>query len=527
MYAYQRKTAGASAGDTQFATPSDELRIAVTFNRPGKSDGPTKFSAPLSLSSAMEFKPDPMTVDRAIHQLSQLGFRPTRRGELSVSVRGTRALFEQTFGTKLSEVQLDPKHNYAFRSLYYPAPGAPWSMPSELEQVLDDAYIQWPHIYMARKAKARTGKSAAKTAMTGRIKRASTMAGAVAGLPSVKPPDVDFFHLTVPDGLTGLLNVDQVHKAGITGKGVRVAMIDTGFAHSHPYFVSKGYKTSVDLAPHASNDATDPNGHGTGESANMLAVAPDITFIGIKLDNDEDSRNGASLLEGFQQALLHNPQIISCSIGFDLRKPDFTQMSELPNNMAALEAEIQAAIAKGIIVVFSAGNGHFSFPGMMPNVISAGGVFVDRDGNRQASDYASAFHSLIYPGRSVPDFCGLVGMLPNATYIGLPVPPASQIDRDESSDGDGTAPDDGWGIFSGTSAAAPQLAGVCALLVQKNPGLSPSDAKAILRRTAISVATGSANPTSGIDNVGESASTGDTGATGAGLVDAFSAFRQL
>ena len=527
MYAYQRKAAGASAGDTQFATPSDELRIAVTFNRPGKSDGPTKFSPPLSLSSALEFKPDPMTVDRAIHLLSQLGFRPTRRGQLSASVRGTRALFERTFGTKLSEVQLDPKLNYAFRSLYYPAQGAPWSMPSELEQVLDDAYIQWPHIYMGRKAKARTGKPAAKTVATGRIKRATTMAGAVAGLPSVKPPDVDFFHLDVPDGVTGLLNVDKVHKAGVTGKGVRVAMIDTGFAHSHPYFVSKGYKTSVDLAPHASNDATDPNGHGTGESANMLAVAPDITFIGIKLGNDEDSGNGASLLEGFQQALLHNPQIISCSIGFDLRKPDFTQMSELPNNMAALEAEIQAAIAKGIIVIFSAGNGHFSFPGMMPNVISAGGVFVDRDGNRQASDYASAFHSQIYPGRSVPDFCGLVGMLPNAAYIGLPVPPGSQIDRDESSDGDGTAPDDGWGVFSGTSAAAPQLAGVCALLVQKNPGLSPSDAKAILRRTAISVATGSANPTSGIDNVGESANTGDTGATGAGLVDAFAAFRQL
>ena len=520
MYAYQRKATGASAGNSQLATPSDELRIAVTFNRPGKSDGPTKFSPPLSLSSAMEFKPDPMTVDRAVHHLSQLGFRPTRRGQLSVSVRGTRALFERTFGTKLSEVQLDPKLNYAFCSLYYPAQGAPWSMPPELAQVLDDAYIQWPHIYMGRKAKARDGKPAAR-------KRASTMAGTLAGLPAVKPPDVDFFHLNVPDGVTGLLNVDKVHKAGITGKGVRVAMIDTGFAHSHPYFVSKGYKTSVDLAPHASNDATDPNGHGTGESANMLAVAPDITFIGIKLENDEDSRNGASLLEGFQQALLHNPQIISCSIGFDLRKADFTQMSELPNNMAALEAEIQAAIAKGIIVVFSAGNGHFSFPGMMPNVICSGGVFVDRDGSRQASDYASAFQSLIYPGRSVPDFCGLVGMLPNAAYIGLPVPPGSQIDRDESSDGDGTAPDDGWGIFSGTSAAAPQLAGVCALLIQKNPGLSPSDAKAILRRTAISVPTGSANPTSGIDNIGEPASTGDTGATGAGLVDAFAAFQQL
>jgi subtilisin family serine protease len=233
------------------------------------------------------------------------------------------------------------------------------------------------------------------------------------------------------------------------------------------------------------------------------------------------------MLEGFQQALVHNPHIISLSMGFDLRADDGTQLSVLPNNMAALEAEIQAAIARGIIVVFSAGNGHFSFPGMMPNVISAGGVFVDGDGGMQASDYASAFQSKIYPGRSVPDFCGLVGMLPNASYIELPVPAGSEMDREQSQAGDGTTPDDGWGLFSGTSAAAPQLAGVCALLLQKHPGLSPSDAKAILRRTARSVTNGAANPTSSDDNIGEPASTADTGAAGAGLIDAFAAVQQL
>jgi hypothetical protein len=90
----------------------------VTFKRSDGAEGPTKFSAPLSMSSAMEFRPDPMTVDLAVHHLSQLGFRPTRRGTLSVSVRGTRALFERTFGTQLSEVRLDPKYNYAFLSLY-------------------------------------------------------------------------------------------------------------------------------------------------------------------------------------------------------------------------------------------------------------------------------------------------------------------------------------------------------------------------------------------------------------------------
>jgi Subtilase family len=530
MYAYRRATQ--SPRDERFALPSDELRIAITFQRQGGTIGPTKFLPPLSVSSARNFTPDPLLVDRAIYRLSELGFQPTQRGKLSVSVRATRQLFEQTFGTRLDEVRLDPKLDYAFQSFYYPPQGVPWSMPADLAEVIDDAYIQWPHIYMASRPPALRKTRRSKQGAAKRTRRRVQASAAAGTAISLNPPHLEYYHLDIPGGVTRLLNVDQVHQAGTTGKGVRVAMVDTGFAHNHPYFVSRGYKSSVDLAPHALNDATDPNGHGTGESANLFAVAPDVTFIGIKVDNDTDPRHGASMLEGIQQALLHDPQIISLSMGYDLRAPDGTQSNELPGSMAALEAEIQAAVGKGIIVVFSAGNGHFSFPGMMPDVISAGGVFVDHDDAMQASNYASAFHSKIYPGRSVPDFCGLVGMLPHASYISLPVPSGSEIDRetsqpDDGQPGDGTAPDDGWGVFSGTSAAAPQLAGVCALLLEKSPGLSPSDIKSILRRSARSVMAGTANPSSSDDGVGEPGSSGDTGAAGAGLVDALAAWKQL
>lgn len=532
MYAYQR--AAQSSRDQEFALPSEDLRIAVTFKKQSDNLGLTKFLPPLSLASAKEFAPDPLSVDRAIYRLSQLGFRPTQRGRLSVSIRGTRTLFEQTFGTQLQELRLDPKQDYAFQSFYYPPDSAPFSIPPALAEVIDDAYIQWPHIYMARRKTVPHARRRRRLPTASiQAAPASAPAGTARAVASATPPGVDYYHLEVPDGTSDLLNVPQVHAAGTTGSGVRVAMVDTGFAFSHPYFAAKGYNTSVDLAPHASNDATDLNGHGTGESANLLAIAPGVTFVGIKLENDADPRNGASMLEGFQQALLHNPQIISLSLGYDLRAGDNTQQSELPNSMAALEAEIQAAVAKGIVVVFSAGNGHYSFPGMMPDVISAGGVFVDKEGSMQASDYASAFPSKIYPGRSVPDLCGLVGMLPRATYIMLPVPPGSETDREmalpdlNGAPGDGTTPDDGWGVFSGTSAAAPQLAGVCALLLEKSPSLSPLDVKSILRRSARSVVKGAANPASNDDNVGEPASSSDTGAAGAGLVDALAAWKQL
>jgi subtilisin family serine protease len=336
----------------------------------------------------------------------------------------------------------------------------------------------------------------------------------------------------MPTDVPVLLNATRVHRAGTTGKGIRIAMIDSGFAHSHPFFVSNGYRSTIDLAPGVHNRATDANGHGTGESANIFAVAPGATFIGIKLDNDDPDVQGASILEGFQQALQHRPHVISVSLGYDLvesdqlgRRLSETHLTKLPNNLVALEAEIHAAVAAGTTVVFSAGNGHVSFPGMMPDVISAGGVFVDKDGKSQASDYASAFESRIYSGRHVPDFCGLVGLRPHADYIMLPLPKGCEIDRDNAQH-DQTGTSDGWGVFSGTSAAAPQLAALCALLLEKNPSLTPLDIKSIIRRTSRDVVNGHANAASNNGAVALAAGTGDDGATGAGLVDAYAAWQQ-
>jgi subtilisin family serine protease len=501
--------------------PSDELRVAITFPKADGSEGPTKFPAPLSTATVKRFIPDPLQVDRALYELSRRGFTLTSRGRLTASMRVTKARYEQVFGTRLSSMTLNDKHDYAFHSLYFPAQNAPWHPDPQMEHLIDDAYIQWPHIYMSPKMAVTPSR------------RARTGNGRNGGRPSVHPPDVDYFHLSVPKDVASYLHATEVHKAGTTGKGVRVAMIDSGFAHrAHPFFKANKYKSTVDLAPRATNDKTDVNGHGTGESANIFAIAPDATFIGVKVDNDEDPRLGATILEGFQQALTHHPQIISISLGYDLRDENsFRQLDELPNSLAALEAEIQAAVAAGIIVVFSAGNGHFSFPGMMPDVISAGGVFVDEQGGMQASDYASAFLSKIYSGRSVPDFCGLVGMQPHASYIMLPIPRLCEIDREtsepEDGNGDETARDDGWGVFSGTSAAAPQLAAVCALLLEKNSSLTPTDLKAVLRRTAQDVSVGSGNPASSDTGVGVAAGPGDDGATGAGLVDAFAAWQEV
>ncbi|MDX6464642.1 MAG: hypothetical protein QOE55_8339, partial [Acidobacteriaceae bacterium] len=133
---------------------------------------------------------------------------------------------------------------------------------------------------------------------------------------------------------------------------------------------------------------------------------------------------------------------------------------------------------------------------------------------------ASGFASSIFPGRNVPDLCGLVGMLPKAIYIMFPLQPNDQIDVGNAGgthpNGDETNNNDGWAAFSGTSAAAPQLAGVSALIKQACPALTPAQVKDILIKSARDVTTGTCNPATG----GNAATVGPDLATGAGLADA-------
>lgn len=105
----------------------------------------------------------------------------------------------------------------------------------------------------------------------------------------------------------------------------------------------------------------------------------------------------------------------------------------------------------------------------------------------------------------------------------LPVPPGSQIDKNRSLGGDETESNDGWAAFSGTSAAAPQIAGICALIRQMAPGLSPFQVKDILQKTARDVQSGGCHPAAG----GYRSQPGFDLATGAGLANAAAAIAVL
>jgi subtilisin family serine protease len=340
--------------------------------------------------------------------------------------------------------------------------------------------------------------------------------------PSPVPPSTPKFHLRVPDDVATLLNAKPAHQAGHRGANVLVAMPDSG-QFRHPFFTAHNYRvrTPITVVP-GTNRSKDPVGHGTGESANIFAVAPAAELQAIRASNNSGDLVGA--ITGFLRAKDLNPRIITSSWGGDSQ---FPATGPLDPGELAFAAEIQDAIAQNILVIFSAGNGQFSMEPQVPGVLAAGGVFVSDNGDLRASDYASGYRSPFFQGVNVPTVSALVGMRPRAQYLMLPIPPACLIDVDESQPDlpadpttDGTTGNDGWALFSGTSAAAPQLAGAAAVLIGAKPNMVPAQVIRALTATAVDVVAGRCHP-----RFNNTAQIGPDLATGAGLVNVAAALK--
>lgn len=335
--------------------------------------------------------------------------------------------------------------------------------------------------------------------------------------PTPLPPLVEKFHLNVPDDVAVTLGATTAHRAGITGEGVVVAMVDSG-QYAHPFFGAHGYNVQATVTAVPGTSPTfDPVGHGTGESANIFALAPGATLRPYRASNDQGQLVGA--IGGFLLAKQQQPAILTNSWGGD---GPFPPPGPPDSYDWAWALEIYDAIEQGIFVVFSAGNGSFTIEPQVPRVLAAGGANVDNTLDVQASDYASGYPSPWF-NLTVPDVCGLVGQRPRAQYLMLPVPPGGEIDVDESQPfyddpPDGTPWNDGWALFSGTSAAAPQIAGAAALVLAATPGLAPDQVTEALKATAIDVRVGWCHP-----RFNFSAQVGHDYATGYGLVDASAA----
>jgi len=291
-------------------------------------------------------------------------------------------------------------------------------------------------------------------------------------------------------------HADAVHKRRLmlgrpaNGRGVRVALIDTGFA-ANPYFDYFDVERIKD--PDAVGAADDDTlfAHGTGVLANLLACAPGVSAWGVKL--------GPQVDQTFYLAMcIPRVRVISVS---------WVQTVESdPDAALALETFVLYAVrVMGITVVAATGfNSGETSPARSPDVVAVGGVVVNVSGPLKAWGSSPAFTSTFYADRSVPDLCGI------ASPIKMPgvISP-----WDPSCD---------WG---GTSCATPQAAGAAALLLQKDSRLTPSSVRDELMSNATDIKSGQAYSAVPTDVI--AATDGNDPATGSGLVNAYKAWRHV
>lgn len=461
-----------------------------------RSRGGAPMTTATAFDSAGPFQADQSTLDNAKSLAERAGLTVTATSRLGFTVSGPPAAYEELTGGRIESYEV----------LQYVQQGL-----TRYVTHLDIVGDQQPDelgVGAVRRAEAIEAVVLEEPRIPQRLS------------PSPQPPNVEKYHLRVPGDVAMLLGATHAHVDGEVGADVQVAMVDTG-QFAHPYFTLHGYRVAPAVAVETgTNPAEDPVGHGTGESANIFAVAPGATLRPYRASNQNGLLTSAVTAFILAKSGHPQPQVLTNSWGSNF--PEYPTQQPLPAAWRVWALEIRDAVEQGIVVVFSAGNGHFGVEPQVPGVISAGGVFADAGLNLRASDYASGYNSPWFDSVVVPTACGLVGMLPRAQYLMLPIPPGCSIDVSASQAGDGHVPDpgdgtrfdDGWGLFSGTSAAAPQIAGAAAVLLGARPGLTPEQVTEALTRTATDIVSGTNHPRFSIP-----ARPGHDEATGAGLVN--------
>jgi serine protease AprX len=294
------------------------------------------------------------------------------------------------------------------------------------------------------------------------------------------------------------VRADRSWAAGYTGKGVGVAVIDTGIAGDLPDFrVSETDHTSRVVATAvvnpAAQDAGDSFGHGThiagliaGNGTNRDAgdqlrgkyagVAPDADLIAIKADDGNGYATVADVIDGLQFAVDFRRDYNIRVVNLSLRSTEAQSYLTDP-----LNAAVEQAWFAGIVVVAAAGNEgtaadavHYA-PANDPYVITVGGV--DDKGTKDIyDDQLAAWSSR---GATQDAFSKPEVVAPGARLVST-IPPGS----DYASLCPACLVDGTYFRVGGTSMAAAVVSGEVANLLQAHPDWSPDRLKAtVVART--------------------------------------------
>ncbi len=255
-------------------------------------------------------------------------------------------------------------------------------------------------------------------------------------------------------------------KAGFTGKGVKIAVLDTGTDTTHPdlkgqVIAEKNFsaaKDTKDRVGHGTHVASIAAGTGAKSGGKFKGVAPDAKLLAGKVLDDDGYGDDSGILAGMEWAVAQGADIVNLSLG----GPDTPEVDPLEAAVDKLSAE------KGVLFAIAAGNegdgaGTVGSPGSADAALTVGAV--------DDKDVLAEFSSR---GPRIGD--GAVK--PDVTAPGVDttaaIPSGSLIAREV-----GEKPA-GYATISGTSMATPHVAGAAALLKQQHPDWKYSELKGAL-----------------------------------------------
>jgi len=244
------------------------------------------------------------------------------------------------------------------------------------------------------------------------------------------------------------IHIDQAHRMA-TGKGVKIAIVDTGVDFDHPDLRGRVVKAQSFVDQGERTFTTDI--HGTAVAGLIAASANDVGIVGVA--------PGAEVYA-----------LKAC-----WQQPPASR--EAVCNSYTLVKAVDFAITQGVQVL------NFSLAGprdpllgrLIGHALSRGIVVVAADGGAPSRDFPASYQGVI----------GILGS--DDLRGGLTVPaggkPLSTLAA-PSVDILTTVPHGSYDFFSGSSLAAAQVSGIAALLLEKSPKLTPAQLAAIIHKTA-------------------------------------------
>jgi serine protease AprX len=295
--------------------------------------------------------------------------------------------------------------------------------------------------------------------------------------------------------VTRITHAQGAYTAGITGKGVDVALIDSGVAPVQG-MTSGNVVNGPDLSFESQSGTLrhlDTYGHGThmasiiagrdvtqaataydGDVTHYYGVAPDARVLSVKVADHDGATDVSQVIAAIDWVVAHkndngmNVRVLNLSFGTD---------STQPAQIDPLCFAVEQAWKRGIVVVVAGGNdgtarSNLSNPAQDPYVIAVG---AEEPMNTIAvtDDTVPVFSSRGNDRRHVDV------VAPGVHLLGLRVP-GSEIDQNVPSARVGSR----FFRGSGTSQAAAVVSGTVALMLQKWPGLTPDQVKKHLMNQA-------------------------------------------